>query len=179
MSRPPGEGSTAARGISAAVLKGGLLIALAVLIGVFLVQRVDSGKASSTGASTASTKPKTTTTVRKPPAAATTTTTLPAGPAKTPDQVRVIVLNGGAPSGQAAKMRTQLLQAGYTNQPQANNWSGHQQTGNTVQCKAGLDREAVALSQQNALQGSKVAPFPNPVPTVVPSDADCVVVVGG
>ncbi len=160
------------------MLKGGLLIALAVVIGVFLLQRVDSGKASSTTAATASTKPKTTTTVKKAAEPTTTTTTVPAGPAKTPDQVRVIVLNGGAPSGQAAKMRTQLLQAGYTNQPQANNWSGHQQAGNTVQCRAGLDREAVALSQQNALQGSKVAPYPNPAPSVVPSDVDCLVVVG-
>ena len=44
-------------------------------------------------------------------------------------------------------------------------------------CRAGLDREKVALSQQTALQGVKVVPFPSPAPPF--SDGvDCVVVVG-
>jgi hypothetical protein len=44
-------------------------------------------------------------------------------------------------------------------------------------CRSGLDREAVALSQQTALQGAKVVAFPTPAPPG--SDGvDCVVVVG-
>jgi hypothetical protein len=44
-------------------------------------------------------------------------------------------------------------------------------------CRPGLDREQVALSQQTALQGAKIVPFPTPAPPF--SDGvDCVIVVG-
>ncbi|MDQ1380059.1 MAG: hypothetical protein QOJ71_778, partial [Actinomycetota bacterium] len=107
----------------------------------------------------------------------TTSTTQPAAPPKTTDQLKVLVLNGGAPTGDAAKLRTKLVQAGYTNEPQANTWSGHRQTGLTLMCKPGLDREKVALSQQTALQGVRVVDFPTPPPPNSDS-VDCVVVVG-
>ena len=123
---------------------------------MFLLQRVDTSNAGSPSVSVAKT-PKTTTTVK--PRSSTTTTTLPAAPLKTPDLLKVLVLNGGAKSGAAATMRTKLESEGYTNQPQANTWTGHSQTGNTLMCKAGLDREKVALSQQAALQGAKVVAF--------------------
>ena len=87
------------------------------------------------------------------------------------------MLNGSGISGQARAMRTKLEQAGYTNQPQANTWTGHQQAGTTVMCKPGLAREGVALSQQTALQGSKVVPIPTPPPPA-DSDVQCIVVVG-
>jgi hypothetical protein len=158
------------------MLKGALLIGVAVIVGIFLLNRVDDTKSAATPTTS---KPKTTTTARQAGATTTTTppTTVPSTPAKTPDQLRLIVLNGGAASGKANTMRTSLVQAGYTNQPQANNWSGHKQTGNSVLCKSGFSREAVALSQQTALQGSKVEPFPTPAPPFS-SDVDCVVVVG-
>ena len=54
---------------------------------------------------------------------------------------------------------------------------GHRQSGKTLMCRAGLDREKVALSQQTALQGAKVVAFPTPAPPF--SDGvDCVIVVG-
>ena len=87
------------------------------------------------------------------------------------------MLNGGAATGAAATLRTKLLRVGYTNQPQASTWTGHRQSGTTLMCRAGLDREKVALSQQTALQGAKVVAFPSPAPPF--SDGvDCVVVVG-
>jgi LytR cell envelope-related transcriptional attenuator len=176
MSRPPGGTGQFARGASAAVLKGAGLIGLAVIVGVFLLQRVDTTTASS---STTPVKPPktTTTTVHETHTTTTTTTTVPSAPAKTPDQLRVLVLNGGAATGAAATLRTKLLQVGYTNQPQASTWTGHRQSGTTLMCRAGLDREKVALSQQTALQGAKVVAFPSPAPPF--SDGvDCVVVVG-
>jgi hypothetical protein len=97
---------------------------------------------------------------------------------KTPAQLKVIVLNGGAKSGDAGKMASKLRTAGYTNMGQASDWPKHTQTGNTVLCKSGLDREAVALSQQTALQGSSVKPYPTPPPPTGTFSADCVVVVG-
>lgn len=163
-----------ARGASAAAAKGAALIGLAVIVGVFLLQRTDTSTARS--GSTPVHAVKTTTTVHKSQAT-TTSTTQPATPLKNPDQLRVLVLNGGAPTGAAAQLRTKLQQVGYTNQPQANTWTGHTQTGTSVMCKPGFDREKVALSQQSALQGAKVVAFPSPAPPS--SDAvDCVVVVG-
>jgi hypothetical protein len=173
MSRPPGSGDLA-RSAGSAALKGALLIGLAVSVGVFLLQRVDTSKAGAP-VTTTTVRHATTTTTR--PAPTTSTSTVPATPMKTPDQLRVIVLNGGAPTGAAATMRTSLQQVGYTNQPQANTWSGHHQTGNTLMCKPGFDREKVALSQQTPLQGAKVVDFPTPPPPFS-SDVDCVVVVG-
>jgi hypothetical protein len=174
MSRPSGGNGELARGASSAAAKGAALIGLAVIVGVFLLQRVDTSNAGSP--STAGTTVKTTTTVKNTQPA-TTTSTVPATPTKTNDQLKVLVLNGGAPTGAAALLRTKLQQAGYTNQPQASTWTGHTQTGKTVMCKTGLAREAVALSVQTALQGAKVVNFATPPP---PSSegVDCVVVVG-
>jgi hypothetical protein len=172
MSRPSGGGDVT-RGAGSAALKGALLIGLAVLVGVFLLQRVDTSKAG-TPTTTVRHAPTTTTTQ---PVSTTTTSTVPATPPKSADQVRVLVLNGGAPTGAAATMRTSLINVGYTNQPQANTWTGHQQTGNTLMCKPGFDREKVALSQQTPLQGAHVVDFPTPPPPYS-SDVDCVVVVG-
>jgi hypothetical protein len=174
MNRPSGGGDLA-RGAGSAALKGAVLIGLAVIVGVFLLQRVDTSKAGSPA--TTAKKPAATTTTTSQPKTTTSTSTVPATPMKTPDQLRLIVLNGGAPTGAAAAMRTSLQQVGYTNQPQANTWAGHHQTGDTLMCKPGFDREKVALSQQTPLQHASVVDFPSPPPPFS-SDVDCVVVVG-
>lgn len=176
MNRPSGGNGDLARGAGAAAMKGVALIGLAVIVGIFLLQRADTSKAGSAAAR--GTSPKTTTTVRRSSDSTTTTTTQPSAPRKTPDQVKVLVLNGGAPTGAAALVRTKLLQVGYTNQPPASTWTGHTQKGKTVFCKNGLGPEAVALSQQTALSGAKVSAFPTPAPPDS-ADVDCVVVVGG
>jgi len=164
------------RGAGAAALKGAALIGLAIIVGVFLLQRVDTSTGSPT--TTAKTPAKSTTTQpRAAQSSTSTSTTQPATPPKTPDQLKVIVLNGGAATGAAALLRTKLQQVGYTNQPPANSWTGHKQTCKTVFCKNGLAREAVALSQQTALSGAKVSAFPTPAPPFS-ADVDCVVVVG-
>ncbi|HET9729173.1 MAG TPA: LytR C-terminal domain-containing protein [Acidimicrobiia bacterium] len=163
-----------------AAARGALLIGLAVLIGVFLLQQVDTNSAGAPAAS--STKPKTTTTHKKTTTTTTqhgTTTTVASAPLKTPAQLRIIVLNGGAASGSAGTLSTALKTAGYTDQPDpASDWSGHQQTGKSILCKSGLDREAVALSQVSALSGATVGTFPTVLPTGVSSQVDCIVVVG-
>jgi hypothetical protein len=180
MNRPSGGNGELARGASAAAAKGAALIGLAVIVGVFLLQRVDTSNAGSSPATTPVNAARTTTTTAKKSTSSTpstTSTTQPSTPVKTPDQLKVLVLNGGAATGAAAHLRTSLQQVGYTNQPQASTWSGHKQTGKSILCRAGLAREAVALAQQTALQGAKVQPFPTPAP---PSSdgVDCVIVVG-
>ncbi len=177
MSRPSGGNGEIARGASAAAAKGAVLIGLAVIVGVFLLQRVDTSNAGS--ATTPVRKPAKTTTTTRPPhtSSTTTSTTTPAATPKTPDQLRLLVLNGGAPSGTAATLRSKLQQVGYTNQPQASTWTGHSQSGISIMCKPGSQGAAVALSQQTALQGAKVVAFPTPAPPFS-TDVDCVVVVG-
>jgi hypothetical protein len=178
MSRPPSGNGDLARGAGASAVKGAVLIGVAVIGGIFLLQRVNDSKASpSAAASTTPTTVKHPTTTAPPATTAPTTPTTVAGPVVQPAQLRVLVLNGSGISGQARAMRTKLEQAGYTNQPQANTWTGHQQAGTTVMCKPGLAREGVALSQQTALQGSKVVPIPTPPPPA-DSDVQCIVVVG-
>lgn len=180
MNRPPGGNGEFARGASAAAAKGAVLIGLAVIVGVFLLQKTDTSNAGSPSSTPRVTvaPAKTTTTLRpSQTTAATTSTTQPSTPVKTPSQLKVLVLNGGAPTGAAAHLRTALQQVGYTNQPQASTWTGHSQSGKSILCHSGLAREAVALSQQTALKGAKVSPFPSPAPPST-DGVDCVIVVG-
>jgi hypothetical protein len=175
MNRPSSgsPGSDVARGAGFAAAKGVLLIGLAVVIGIVLLQQVDRDSGSSAATTVTSTNPKTTTTVTT----VATATTLPTSvePAKTPEELHIIVLNHGGVEGAAALMRTQLLQAHYTNSDTANNWEGTQ-TGNTVLCKAGMEREAVALAVAVG-DGTQTPPFPSPAPPYS-DNVDCVVAVG-
>jgi hypothetical protein len=176
MSRQPSGGGRAdvAKGAGYAAFLGALLIGVAVIIGIVLLQigdRNDNGPAS--------THPKTTTT-KKPSSSSTTSTTKPSShnttPPKSPSQIHLIVLNGGAASGQAAHMESNLRLRGYTSQDTANTWTGHHQSGNTVYCKDGLQREGTALAAQ--VPGAKIVfGYPTPVPPFS-SGTDCVVVVG-
>ena len=169
-----GGGSDVARGAGYAAFLGAGLIAVAVVIGVVLLQigdQNDNGPAGAArpNATTTTTKPKTTTTR--------TSTTTKTTPERTPNAVSVIVLNGGAASGKAGDMDGYLKTKGYTNQGVPTDWTGHRQTGSSVYCRTGLDREGAKLA---ALVGSGVRliiPYPVPGP---PSSAshDCVVVVG-
>ncbi len=162
--------------------KGALLIGLAVIIGIVLLQQVDNGKPSTVATTTPTTaKPKTTTTVHRATATTTPPTTAALAPEKTADQLRVIVLNGGAPAGAARDMSSTLKTKGYTNQADANNWADHSQQGNSVMCNAGLDREAASLAGAVG-NGSAVPvqPVPTPAPPFAdgPPKVDCFVVVG-
>ena len=64
-----------------------------------------------------------------------------------------------------------------------NDWTGHTQTGNTVYCRAGLDREGAALAVAvGTVAGGSTAVFHTPLPAPPPpfsTGHDCVVVVGG
>jgi hypothetical protein len=150
-----------------------MLIGVAVIIGIVLLQIGDNDNNGPAGAAS---KPKTTTSTTKPKSQRTTTTGNSATPARTPSQVHLIVLNGGAPSGQAAHTAAGLKLKGYTSQDDANTWTGHEQSGNTVYCRAGLQREGAALATR--VEGAKLSiPYPTPAPPFT-DGTDCVVVVG-
>jgi hypothetical protein len=181
MSRQPGgrnNGNTVARGASFAAAKGAGLIALAVLIGVVLLNVVDDGDTNQGSNGSDSTTETTTTTVAgsTDTTEPTTETTADAVPAKTPAELSVLVLNGGAPQGAAREMSDNLKLSEYTNQLQPSDWAGREQAGNLVMCKAGLDQEAAALATAVG-EGTPVEPFADPAPPGSET-ADCVVVVG-
>jgi hypothetical protein len=178
MSRQQRGGGRAdvARGAGYAAFLGAALIGVAVIIGIVLLQIGDNSVTRPAGAGT---RPKSTTSTTKPKSSTTTTSktgSTNTTPARAPSQVHIIVLNGGAASGQAAHMSSGLRIRGYTNQDTANTWSGHHQSGNTVYCHDGLQREGAALA--TGVTGAKlVIPYPTPAPPF--SDGtDCVVVVG-
>jgi hypothetical protein len=184
MSRQPGSRRSGggggnggvARGASFAAAKGAGLIGLAVIVGIVLLNVVDDGSTGPAG----SDRPSATTT----PGATTddggtdaTTTTAAAAPARTPEQLRVVVLNGGAPTGSARAMSDALKQQGYTNQAEPADWSGRDQTGASVHCREGLQQEASALAVQVSESSVPVEAFPDPAPPGT-DDIDCIVVVG-
>ena len=170
--RGNGRGDVA-RGAGYAAFLGAMLIGVAVIIGIVLLQIGDNDNNGPAGASSTT---KTTTTTTKPKSRGTTTTSKSATAARTPSQVHLIVLNGGAPSGQAAHTAAGLKLKGYTSQDDANTWTGHEQAGNTVYCRAGLEREGTALATN--VEGSHFStPYPTPAPPFT-DGTDCVVVVG-
>jgi hypothetical protein len=151
-----------------------MLIGVAVIIGIVLLQIGDNDNNGPAGAAST---PKTTTSTTKPKSQSTTSTTSNSGsPARTPRQEHLIVLNGGAPSGQAAHTAAGLKLKGYTNQDDANTWTSHHQSGNTVYCRAGLQREGTALAT-NVDNAQFHSPYPTPAPPFT-NGTDCVVVVG-
>jgi hypothetical protein len=184
--RGNGRGEVA-RGAGYAAFLGAALIGVAVIIGIVLLQVGDQDAAGPRGVgSTAKTTTSTTTKTSVHGTPATTTTGSTSAP-RTPSQVHLIVLNGGAASGQAAHMSQRLKLGGYTNIDDANTWSDHEQAGNTVYCRAGLQREGTALATMVPKEGTELvsgavtAPFSPSYPTPAPpftDGTDCVVVVG-
>ena len=163
-------------GAGSQTLKGAALVAAAVLLGIILLNVVDDG---GSGPASAAKTPKTTTTtsVTTTTKKGTTTTTARAAAEKTPAQLKLIVLNAGAPTGSAGTVSQTLRTKGYTNQGKANNDPNHI-SGKKVLCKSGLTRETaklVTLLGKNTTKG--VLPTGSAAP---PHSAgfDCVVLVG-
>jgi hypothetical protein len=161
-----------ARSTGSVAAKGAGLIAVAVIIGIVLLQVVDDGTTGPVGDSSDETSAPTTTTTAGDE---TTTTTVVETPARTPDQVRVVVLNTGAPTGSAATLRQQLEAAGYTSQEPVGDWA-IDRPGNAVFCRAGLEREAAALAVAVG-EGTTTDAFPDP-PPAGSENADCIVTIG-
>lgn len=151
-----------------AAVRGAALIGLAVILGLILLAQVDGDTRTAGPAARPATS--TTTTVPTP------TTTAPAGPARIPGELPIIVLNAGGPDGAAGAMSDQLRGKGYTDQLDPADWPNKQATGALVLCRAGLGREAAALSVDVG-DDARIEEFPSPAPP--DSDgADCVVAVG-
>jgi hypothetical protein len=170
----PGSGSGEfARSAGFAAARGFALIAIAVAIGVVLLQVVDDG---TSGPADAGSEPTTETSAGPSSSATTTTTAAAQEPARSPEEIRVLVLNGGAPSGSAKNVSDVLKGVGYVNQPVDPTDDDETRDGNAVMCRTGFDQEASMLALAVGTS-TEIVPFRDPPP---PSSdqADCVVIVG-
>ena len=163
-------GSRGGSGFSAA--RGAALIAVAVILGVVLLNAIDDGNSGPVGdgGSTKSSSTSTTTTTVVKGGASTTSTTKPAP--IPPAQVSVLVLNGSGRAGVAGTVTNTLKAKGYKTLPPNN--ASSVRAGTVVYAKPG--KTAVCTTLAASIPGSKVQPIPTPPPTV--TDADCIVVVG-
>jgi len=145
---------------------GALAVAIIGVIASVALSGGGGGTKTVTTRATTTTEASTTTT-----SPAVTTTTL--APGRPPAQVRVEVLNGSGTAGAASTKAASLKAAGYTI---AGTGNSPNRTGTVVQCNSGFESEAVALTQA---VGSGATNQPAQTAGVsVPSNADCVVIIG-
>ncbi|MCU1458019.1 MAG: LytR cell envelope-related transcriptional attenuator [Actinomycetia bacterium] len=201
--RPRRTERTKSRGFAGSMafsaLRAGGLIAVAIVIGLALLQVVDNGGGGGKGGGTVAAGTTTTTTT----AAGGTTTTAPGGTTTTakgattttkalkpPAEVQVVVLNASGIAGNAAAVSSKLTPLGYKALTPGNATGT---TGTTVYFKPGYDGEATALAAslatplKSAPGASPIVGAPKPIPVPAPAgwsagtgvqNANLIVVVG-
>jgi hypothetical protein len=93
------------------MVRGALLLAIAVILGVVLLNTFDDGEDPFAQNLVASGQTTTTTTVVEAPVATTTTVAAPA--ARPPAEVKILALNGTAVRGLGARLRDELTASGF------------------------------------------------------------------
>ena len=174
--------------------RGAVLVGVAVLVGllILLVLNGASGGGGgsdttpvtvaptvTTAAGTPATTASRTTATTTPAKTKTTTTTVKATKgARAPADVVVQVLNGSGVQGAATQRSNDLKAKGYQVLPAGN--AATTRTGTAVQCRAGYEKDATALSQTLQTLGvsASVEPLPEPLPTGYEASANCYVVLG-
>jgi len=173
--QPAGRGGGFARSMASSAVRGGVLIALAIVIGLVLLQIVDSAGddgSSDDGVTVSSTPDETT-----PPATEPTDTTQPTTDTRPPNEIRVLVLNGADPEAPLAGTTTEALRsAGYQTIPPNNT---EQRSGTVVACQEGFAPDAPALAIAVG-ETTVVEDFPNPPPENAENleQYDCLVILG-
>src|SRR3954447_11320805 len=164
----------AAAGFSAA--RGAALVAIAVIIGIVLLQTIDDGNDGPVGdGGPASTTTTTTTTTSTSPASSgsgsSTSSTTSKASELPPAQVTVRVLNGSGVAGAAGTLTNTLKAKGYKTLVASD---AATRSGTVVDAKTGRTAECTTLS--GLVPNSKVQAMPSPVPGG--QDADCIVIIG-
>ncbi len=157
--RPRAPGSFS-RSLLDAAARGTGLIALAVAIGIILLQYSDDPAPDRLSAGR---EP-----AEAPLSASSSTTTTTAGP-RAAAEVRVLVLNASGRKGVAGEMAERLGVVGYQTLEPGN---APVQRETTVGCRPGFEREAAALASATGLTAE-----PGPL-DLLPPNADCLVVIG-
>jgi hypothetical protein len=169
--RSAAAGASFTRSILGAFARGTGLIALALVIGIVLLQWSDT----STDAAAGGRLPVVGTPVAPPETTTTTAAPTPAGP-RAPADLAVLVLNASGKSNQAKPMSDRLGVVGYRTLTPGN---AARRPDSVVLCKPGLDREAAALvaapglpAKAAVLDAAAAAGMDGAAP------ADCVVIIG-
>lgn len=148
--------------------RGALLLAVAVVLGVLLLNTADdtpTGSSTRRGGDVDTTEPPT-------PTTAATTTTVAVRP---PRDVRVLSANGTRVNGLGARLRDALRAAGYNVLAPI---EARPATSTTVYFTPGFEREAQVLAQGLRLPSNAVQPLPNPPPVSNVRGANLVAVAG-
>lgn len=159
------------RSAGSAALRGAGLLAIAVILGIVLLNSADGGDFDAVSAGGKTTQTEVTTTL----APATTTTTVALRP---PAEVKVLAANGTNTKGLAGKYKDKLRAAGYnalaptdtTTKPVAKS---------AVYFAPGYQGEAGAVAAAVGLPASAVQPMPAKPPVLNLQSANILVVVGG
>lgn len=148
------------------------LVALAFLIGIALLNRVDStepGEQVDAG-STEDTTPTTAAPVVEPEVT-TTTAAL-----RAPREVRVLAANGTDVRGAGGRIKDRLMAAGYNTLAATDTKA--KVTESSVYFAAGYEREAAKVAETLGLAATAVKPLPTPPPVADLKAANVLVVVG-
>lgn len=155
-----------------AVGRGVVLLAIALGIGLLLLNNVQA-EPPGTSVASGGAKVVTTTSTTAGPGKKTTTTL---APVRQPAQVKVLVANGSGVNGAAGRVGNKLKPAGYNLLAGAN--STVKVTAPAVYFAAGFDREAAAVATALGLDPTVVAkPMPAQLPVVDLQGANVLVVV--
>ena len=168
--RRSSAGSSFARSFLGAFARGTGLIAVALAIGIVLLQWSDG----TTDAAAGGAPPPTGTpvVVAEP---TTTTTAAPAGPRATSD-VAVLVLNASGRGGQAAAMSERLSVVGYRTLTPGN---ASQRAESVALCRPGLEQEGTALVAATGLPATiGILDDAAAAGMEGAAEADCVVIIG-
>lgn len=157
------------RSVGAHTGRGLALVAVAFLIGLFLLQRVDEPAPGEQVETTSSEETTTTTTV----VSQVTTST---AALRQPKDVRVLTANGTSVKGAGGRIKDRVLAAGYNALAATDTKTAA--SASAVYFTAGFEREAAALAQTLGLQPAAVQAMPNPVPVADLKAANILVVVG-
>jgi hypothetical protein len=169
-----GKGVGFGRSVAFSAARGAGLIAIAVVIGIVLLQVIDDGTSGPIGdGGSVSAGASDTTTTTAAGGSSSTTSTTAAAPVHPPAEVAVLVLNGSGRPGAATTQSNALKAKGYQTRTPAD---APQRTGNIVYFKPGYDRECTTVAA--SVDGApKVEAIPTPPPTGSDT-ANCVVILG-
>ena len=169
--RPAAAGSSFVRSFLGAFARGTGLIAVALVLGIVLLQWSDTSTDAAAGG-----EPVVLGTPAAPPETPTTTaTTAPAGP-RTPAGVTVLVLNASGRNQQATPMAERLGVVGYRTLTPGN---ATRRPESVVLCRRGLEEEATALVAATGIPATTgVLDEAAAAGMEGAAEADCVVVIG-
>lgn len=176
-------------GAAMSASRGGILIGVAVVVGILIYAVINNGGPASTPSSTTQ-PPATSVTVPATNADGTTVTTeattattkakksSSSKTARSNDQVVVQVLNGSGVQGAATQRSNDLKAKGYQVLPAGN--APATRDGTAVQCVSGYEKEAEALVATLNELGvpATVEAVANPLPAGFDASANCYVLLG-